>query len=86
LHEAGQDCSPNEIKELWKRVRDRYFDRLDSPGRRAIDAALGEIIRSHAALLDKVQVRTLSKRTVVGGKPGGTRSAFQLVVPKRPMP
>jgi superfamily II DNA or RNA helicase len=56
LMEAGRAHSPRDVDQVLERVQKRYFDDTDSPGRRAVDVALGEIIRSHADLLDAAQV------------------------------
>jgi hypothetical protein len=56
LHEAGHEGGPREVEHLLDRIQKRYFDDADSPGRRAVDAALAEIMRSRAASLDKAQV------------------------------
>ena len=61
LHEAGQESGPKEIERLLERIQKRYFDDADSPGRRAVDAALGEILQSNAALLDKAQMSELER-------------------------
>lgn len=56
LNEAGRDSGPKEIEQLLERIQKRYFDDAESPGRRAIDAALGEILRLREASLEKAQV------------------------------
>jgi hypothetical protein len=56
LKVAGRESGPKEIEQLLERIQKRYFDDADSPGRRAIDAALGEILRLREALLEKAQV------------------------------
>ncbi|MCL4204699.1 MAG: DEAD/DEAH box helicase [Pirellulaceae bacterium] len=62
FQDSGQSRTPEEIKRTLDRIQDNYFDRSESaersasPGRRAIDAALEEILRSHAAVCDKAQI------------------------------
>jgi len=45
-----------EIRQVIARLQDRFFDDEDSPGRRALDAALGEILRNHAYALSLGEV------------------------------
>ncbi len=58
----GQSRTPDEIKHILEGIQKKYFDRAEStnqaasPGRRAIDAALEGILRSHAAAFDKAQI------------------------------
>jgi len=47
LRKAGRDDSPQEVERLIERIQNRYFDDLDSPGRRAIDAAIEVIMLGH---------------------------------------
>ena len=54
LEESGQQVGAEEIAQRLARIQRRYFDDTDSPGRRAIDAALSGIVQSHAAALEKV--------------------------------
>ncbi len=45
-----------EIEKLLERIQDRYFDRVDSPGRQALEAALAEILEPHRAALTGAEV------------------------------
>jgi len=56
LNAAGTEVHPREIDQLLERVQNRYFDDGDSPGRRAVDAALREIVRSYNTTLAKAGV------------------------------
>lgn len=56
LREAGQGAGAKDIERLLDRIQKRYFDDADSPGRRAVDAALREILDSHSSSLRKAQV------------------------------
>jgi hypothetical protein len=53
FQDNGQTLTAEEIKRSLDRIQNNYFDQstnqADRPGRRAIDAALEEILRSHAA-------------------------------------
>jgi hypothetical protein len=53
LREAGQDSNPRDIERLLRRTQKRFFDDPSLPGRRAVDAALGEIVQARAVSLDK---------------------------------
>jgi ERCC4-related helicase len=53
LQEAGQSVGPREIERLLERIQRRYFDDADSPGRRAIDAAISDIMQFHATSLER---------------------------------
>lgn len=56
LNEAGRDGNREEIERLLERIQNRYFDDSNSPGRRAIDAALNEIMRIREPSLDRAQI------------------------------
>jgi ERCC4-related helicase len=56
LNEAGHECGPQEVEHLLALVQRRYFDDADSPGRRAVDTALGEILRLRETSLQKAKV------------------------------
>jgi len=62
FRDNGQSRTPEEIKRTLDKIQNNYFDQSESaersasPGRRAIDAALEEILRSHAAAFDKARV------------------------------
>lgn len=56
LREAGREFELNVVEQLLERAQNRYFDDVDSPGRRAIDAALDEIIRARAMALTEAQL------------------------------
>jgi superfamily II DNA or RNA helicase len=47
LRQAGAEIDQKEIEQLLERIQHRYFDDADAPGRRAVDAALNEIMREH---------------------------------------
>lgn len=56
LRDAGRDGGPEEIQSLLERIQKRYFDDTDSPGRKAIDAAISEIMRNRATALETAQM------------------------------
>ncbi|MFN8007530.1 MAG: DEAD/DEAH box helicase [Terriglobia bacterium] len=62
LHAGGQRGGRKEAKQLLERVQNRYFDVTDSPGRKALDAALNEIIQARAKQLDGAEV-TVEQRS-----------------------
>ncbi|MBM4092567.1 MAG: SWF/SNF helicase family protein, partial [Planctomycetes bacterium] len=56
LQQAGLQVGQGEVDRLLERIQRRYFDDPDSPGRRALDAALGQIVESHAAAIIAAQM------------------------------
>ena len=52
LREAGISGNRQDVKRFLARIQRRYFDDLDSPGRRAVDAALGGILAEHGKALE----------------------------------
>lgn len=44
LSESGREAEVDELDQLIGRIQKRYFDDADAPGRKAIDAALKEIL------------------------------------------
>jgi len=60
-----QGSEAKDIDQLLSRIQKRYFDDLDSPGRRAVDSALNEIMRSHSAAIDSARVTQEQRSTLV---------------------
>jgi superfamily II DNA or RNA helicase len=58
LSMVGHDVEQEEVEHLLERIQNRYFDDTGSPGRRAVDAALGEILGGRKILLDEAQMST----------------------------
>ena len=56
LRKAGRQVNRREVKKILQRIQNRFFDDADSPGRRAIDLSLHEIIQEHAKSLKEAQV------------------------------
>ena len=56
LQEAGQEHGARAIGRHLARIQKRFFDDKSSPGRRAVDRALGAIIEAHEKELDSVPV------------------------------
>jgi superfamily II DNA or RNA helicase len=52
LSQAGHTGGTHEIDRLVERIQKRYFDDPQSPGRRALDEALGDILRSHSKAIE----------------------------------
>lgn len=65
LVEAGQVTTLDGVGEVLERIQKRYFDDSDSPGRRAIDDVLGQIIQSHAAALASAQATKEQRTTLI---------------------
>jgi ERCC4-related helicase len=56
LRENGIDNDPQNIERLVERVQNRFFDDAKTPGRRAVDAALSEILEQQAKSLTAAHV------------------------------
>jgi ERCC4-related helicase len=65
LREAGRGGGRKEVEHLLARARDLYFDRVNSPGRRAVDAALAEIIRGRVRALKTARVSAAEREVVM---------------------
>lgn len=52
MAEAGLDGSKATIDKLMSQIQDRFFDKPESPGRRALDMELGKLMRAGAELPD----------------------------------
>lgn len=49
---VGAPIGADAIDQLISRIQQRYFDNAESPGRRALDAALREIVERHESALE----------------------------------
>ena len=49
------------LRAYWNGIQKRYFDDTDSPGRKAIDAAISEIMQNRATALEAAQVLSISR-------------------------
>ena len=56
LLEAGLNDTAEDIDRLLERIQRKYFDDTDSPGRRAVDAALIEVMKDCEADLERASV------------------------------
>ena len=65
LHNAGRQVDRREVERLLERTQNRYFDAADSPGRRAVDAALAEIIQAQIKSLDRAMVPAEHRETLM---------------------
>jgi hypothetical protein len=64
LREAGRDGGLKEIESLLERIQKRRFDDAESPGRRTVDAAIGEIMRARAPSLEAAQMSAEQRDTL----------------------
>lgn len=64
LRKAGHEGGRKEVERLLERTQKRYFDDADSPGRRAVDAALGKILRERAQALEKAQMSSEQQKVL----------------------
>jgi superfamily II DNA or RNA helicase len=56
LQEAGGNGDRREVERQIERTQKRYFDDIDSPGRRALDAALAEILQAQITSREEVRM------------------------------
>jgi ERCC4-related helicase/predicted nucleic acid-binding protein len=61
LTTANHKGGYKEVDRLVKRIQDRYFDVPGSPGRRAIDAGLAEIMSERGRSIEKAQMNLEQK-------------------------
>jgi ERCC4-related helicase len=47
LRETGVESDPESIERLVERIQKRFFDDLKTPGRKAVDAALGIMVKQY---------------------------------------
>lgn len=65
LSEAGHAGEKDKIDKLVEQIHDRYFDKLHSPGRRAVDSALGTIMKAHEKSLNRVRMTNQQREQLV---------------------
>jgi len=65
LREAGHECSTQDLERLLARTQDYYFDKGDSPGRLAIDAALRQFLLAHEKALEDARVPTRQREELL---------------------
>jgi ERCC4-related helicase len=53
---AGHEVSADAVDKLIGRIQERFFGKSDSPGRRAIDSVLANILEARARSLEKAQM------------------------------
>jgi len=56
LQEAGLDAGRDVVERHLERTQERFFDRIDTPGRQALDGAIDEIMQARAKSLDEAEV------------------------------
>lgn len=61
LHDAGWETEPNIVKDFIEKIQKRFFDNPESPGRKALDAALEDIIGSREVILNNADFGTDQK-------------------------
>jgi ERCC4-related helicase len=65
LIEAGQNSSESDVDQLLERIRNRFFDVTEAPGRKALDCALAEIMRQRSSSLDAVGMSNDERESLV---------------------
>jgi ERCC4-related helicase len=48
LRETGVAADPDNIERLVERIQKKFFDDVKTPGRKAVDAALGEMVKQYS--------------------------------------
>jgi superfamily II DNA or RNA helicase len=56
LRSSGAKINDKDLDRLVERIQQRFFDDSDSPGRKAVDAALEEILAARAASLNRAGI------------------------------
>lgn len=56
LEMAGQNGSSNDVQRLIERIQQRYFDKAESAGRKALDRTLAEILMERSASIEEAQI------------------------------
>ena len=56
LRETGVAADPENIERLVERIQKKFFDDVKTPGRKAVDAALGVLVKKHSKSLATAQV------------------------------
>ncbi|MBK6427796.1 MAG: hypothetical protein IPF82_16840 [Blastocatellia bacterium] len=62
---GGAVPGEEDVESLLKRIQVRFFDRTDSPGRRAVDAELRGIVAERAATLSNAQLSSEQREVLV---------------------
>jgi hypothetical protein len=65
LLEAGPNNGSDTVELLLKRIQKRFFDVQNSPGRKALDHILGEIMHSHKKSLVAVQMPIEQRKMLI---------------------
>lgn len=65
LRIAGQESGERAIERLLERIQKRFFDDLEAPGRRTLDAALYGILQAHAERLDAIGMTAENREVIV---------------------
>jgi hypothetical protein len=65
LRNAGQDFDDDGVERLLERIRKRFFDDVDAPGRKALDRALRKIVQGHSASLDTVEMPDEQRESLI---------------------
>ena len=65
LREAGQDANRETVNRLLERIQERYFDKPESPGRRALDVELAKVMGSREESLAAAKVDSDQREAVI---------------------
>jgi superfamily II DNA or RNA helicase len=65
LRNAGQDINDDDVERLLERIRKRFFDDVDSPGRKALDRALRNIVQRHSGSLDRAEMSDEQRESLI---------------------
>lgn len=62
---SGQASTRVDVDRLLERIRDRFFDKEDARGRKALDRELSKIIQVHSTLLDAAAMSEEQRQSLV---------------------
>jgi hypothetical protein len=65
LNETGFVNNPEDIERLLERIQSRFFDDVNAPGRKAVDAALSEILSRHSKLLAAANISVEQREMLI---------------------
>jgi superfamily II DNA or RNA helicase len=61
LQSSGKSIEHQDLTRLVERIQQRFFDNTDSPGRKALDSALGNILKTRSVVLKRANISNEQK-------------------------
>jgi ERCC4-related helicase len=65
LRKGGVENDPQNIDQLLERIQKRFFDVIKAPGRKAVDAALGKMLKQHSKSLATAHVPKEQREMII---------------------